>query len=338
MKKVLLAAAAVILVLFLVRPPRARPPVQVSRLALSTVVTVKVYAGEEEARPLIDRAFAEIARIDTVMSRHLTDSEVNRATMQAWSGQAECSPELSLVLERSQQFAELSGGAFDVTVGALTRLWGFPDAVAPPAPGQVDSARALTGYRELTLEGRRLRLARPGITLDLGGVAKGYAVDRAVAVLQAGGIAAGLVDAGGNIRYFGTKPDGRPWSTGIQHPRQTDGVLIATVEGVDLPAVATSGDYQQYFELDGRRYHHLLDPATGYPAQGVISATAWAASAMEADILSTTVFVLGPERGIALADSLESVEALVILAEGDSLRCLATPGVAGRYRFLNSDI
>jgi thiamine biosynthesis lipoprotein len=101
--------------------------------------------------------------------------------------------------------------------------------------------------------------------------------------------------------------------------------------------VATSGDYQQYFEWDGRRYHHLLDPATGYPASGMASATAWAASAMEADILSTTVFVLGPERGIALAESLDSVEALVIVAEGDRLRSLATSGVAGRYRFLDRD-
>lgn len=337
MKKVLLAAAGVVLVLLLVRPPRSRPPVQVSRLALSTVVTVKVYAEEEQARLLIDRAFVEIARIDTVMSRHLVDSEVNRVTAQAWTGEAECSPELALVLERSQRYARLSGGAFDITVGALTRLWGFPDVVAPPAPARIDSARALVGYRELMLEGRRLRLARPGITLDLGGVAKGYAVDRAVAVLQAGGITAGLVDAGGNIRYFGVKPDGQPWRTGIQHPRQADGVLVAEVGGVGLPAVATSGDYQQYFELDGRRYHHLLDPATGYPARGTASATAWAASAMEADILSTTLFVLGPERGIALADSLESVEALVIVLEGDRLRSLATPGVAGRYRFLDRD-
>ena len=335
-KKVLLGLAGVALVLLLVRPPQPLSPIQVSRLALSTVVTIKVYADSAQAGPLIDQAFAEIGRIDTVMSRHRPDSEVNRVTALAWGGVAECSPELALVLARSRRFSELSGGAFDLTVGALTRLWNFPDAVAPPAPSQIDSARALIGYQHLRLDGRRLSIDRRGLTLDLGGVAKGYAVDRAVAVLQAGGITAGLVNAGGNIGYFGRKPDGQPWRTGIQHPRQTNGALITQVDDFGLPAVATSGDYQQWFQVGGRRYHHLLDPATGYPAEGVVSATVWATSAMEADILSTTVFVLGPERGSALADSLEGVEALVIVPDGGHWRSLATAGIRGRYSLLES--
>lgn len=334
----LLAAIGAVLVVLLLRPsPRAQDPaVQVSRPALSTVITVKAYAPAAVAAPLVEQVFAEFDRIDTVMSRHLAGSELNRVAAAAANGPARCSPELAQVLAASLRLAACSGGAFDPTLGALTRLWGFPDAVAPPGTAPVAVARTQVGYRQVQLDGDLLRVRQPGLSLDLGGVAKGYAVDRAVAILQAGGVAAGLVDAGGNIRYFGVKPDGEAWRTGIQHPRRPGGVLYAEVDDMPLAGVATSGDYQQYFEYQGQRYHHLLDPATGYPATGAISATAWAATAMEADLLSTALFVLGPERGIAWAESLDHVEALVLTAAGDSCRAWATSGLVGRCRYLNA--
>lgn len=334
MKKVLLAAVGLLLVVWFMRPPRSGVPVQVSRLALGSVVVVKVYGDEQRVRPLIDLAFAEIDRIDALMSRHRETSEANQLERLAADSAVTCSPELAQVLERSQYFARLSGGAFDVTIGALTRLWNFPEVAAPPAPARIDSARALVGYEDLQVEGRQVRLRRSGLRLDLGGAAAGFAVDRAVELLQAQGVAAGLIDASGDIRFWGQKPDGQPWRIGIQHPRQADGVLIAELEDIGLPAVATSGDYEQFFEWEGRRFHHILDPATGYPAERAISATVWAATAMDADILSTTVFVLGPERGIALVESLPRVEALVLFQEEGHLRYRTSRGIESRFRFL----
>ncbi len=337
MKRLLLAAVGVVLVVLVLRPSRhAEVAVQVSRPALSTVITIKAYAPAAVVGPLIEQVFAEFDRIDTVMSRHLAGSELNRVAVAAVAAPARCSPELAQVLAASLRLAARSGGAFDPTLGALTRLWDFPDAVTPPGAALIEAARARVGYGQVQLDGDLLRVRQPGLSLDLGGVAKGYAVDRAVAILQAGGVPAGLVDAGGNIRYFGVKPDGQAWRTGIQHPRRPGGVLYAEVDDMPLAGVATSGDYQQYFEYQGRRYHHLLDPATGYPATGAISATAWAATAMEADLLSTALFVLGPERGVAWAESLDHVEALILAADGDSCRAWATSGLVGRCRYLNA--
>jgi len=170
------------------------------------------------------------------------------------------------------------------------------------------------------------------LRLDLGAAAKGYAVDRMVAVLEKFGVAAGLIDAGGDIRYWGEKPDGRPWVFGVQHPRYPERYI--EVEDLGLAAIATSGDYEQYFEWEGKRYHHLLDPTTGYPARTCISATVWASTAMDADILSTAVFVLGPERGLELVAGLQGVEALVFFERDGQLEYRSSAGVTGRFHFV----
>jgi len=153
-----------------------------------------------------------------------------------------------------------------------------------------------------------------------------------VAVFEEAGIEGGLIDAGGDIRYWGAKPDGRPWVFGVQHPR--DPKRYIEVDDLGLAAIATSGDYQQYFEWEGARYHHLLDPRTGYPARACASATVWAGTALDADILSTAVFVLGPERGLALVAKLEGVEALVFYERDGQLEYRASAGVDGRFRFM----
>jgi len=308
----------------------APAPVRADRLALGTLVTIKLYEDEPRARPLIDTAFAEIDRIDSLMSRHLETSEANRLERLAAAQVVTCSPEMARVLQRSQHFAQGTEGAFDVTIGPLTRLWNFPDVQVPPPAARVDSARALVGYQALRVEDGQVRITRPGMRLDLGGVAKGFAVDRAVELLQKLGASCGLIEAGGDIRYWGKKPDGHPWRFGVQHPRRPDRYIEA--EDIGLAAIATSGDYEQFFIYGGERFHHILDPATGYPARRAVSATAWARTAMDADILSTTVFVLGPERGIEWIESLPQVEALVFFEEGRGLQHRLSSGVADRLR------
>ena len=331
LKRILLAAGGLALVLYFLPPPPPAEPVREGRLVLGTLVTVKLYGDAEVVRLPVERAYAALDRVDSLMSRYRDDGALRRLEQSAQKG-VQTPAELAAVLARSQRFAALTGGAFDCTVGALSRLWNFPDALAPPDSAAVDSALALVGYEGLQVEGEIVRIGRPGTRLDLGAAAKGYAVDRMVAVFEEAGIAGGLIDAGGDIRYWGAKPDGRPWVFGVQHPR--DPKRYIEVDDLGLAAIATSGDYQQYFEWEGARYHHLLDPRTGYPARACASATVWAGTALDADILSTAVFVLGPERGLALVAELEGVEALVFYERDGQLEYRASAGVDGRFRFM----
>ena len=328
----LLGAAGLLVVLFLLPAPETAAPAIRTHLAMGTVVTLKLYGVEEGAAgPLVDLAFAAIDRVDTLMSRHLEASELSRINRLAGEQVVATAPELIQVLGRAQYFAGLSGGAFDVTVGAVSRLWDFPHAQVPPAADRLAAALPLVDYRQLQVQQDQVRFLRPGLYLDLGAVGKGFAADQAVAALQQAGVACGLVDVSGNIRFWGHKPDGWPWRLGVKHPRRADQQL--EVDDLGLPALATSGDYEQYFEYRGERFHHLLDPATGYPAGRAVSATVWAETATDADILSTTVFVLGPEAGLKLIAGLPRTEALVFFEEGGQLRHRVSAGLEGRFRF-----
>jgi thiamine biosynthesis lipoprotein len=332
----LLGAAGLLAVLLLLPAPEAAVPVARTHLAMGTAITLKLYGLEEgEAGPLMDLAFAAIDRVDTLLSRHLEASELSRINRLAGGRAVAAAPELLQVLERAQHFAGLSGGAFDVTVGAVSRLWDFPEARVPPPADRLAAALPLVGYRQLQVEEGRVRFLRPGMYLDLGAAGKGFAADQAVAALQGAGAACGLIDVSGNIRCWGRKPDGWPWRLGVQHPRLPGQYF--EVEDFGLPALATSGDYEQYFEYRGERFHHLLDPATGYPARRALSATVWAETATDADILSTAVFVLGPEAGLKLIAALPRTEALVFCEEEGQVRHRFSPGLEGRLRFVAGD-
>ena len=335
LKRCLLAVGGLALVLYFLPSPRPAAPVRADRLLLGTLVTVKLYGDEAVARPHLETAFAEIARVDSSMSHYREDGALRQLEQQARLALTRGPTGLIAVLTRSQHFAALTDGAFDCTLGALTSLWNFPDAVAPPTPAQIDSALALVGYEGLEVADQSLRINRPGLRLDLGAAAKGYAVDQAVAAMQAVGVTAGVIEAGGDIRYWGAKPDGQPWLFGVQHPRTSEQYIA--VDDLGLAAIATSGDYEQYFDWEGERYHHLLDSKTGYPARACISATVWATTALDADILSTAVFVLGPEQGLALIESLTDVEGFIFFERDGQLMHRASTGLRDRFRFCNSN-
>ena len=334
LKRSLLAIGGLAVVLYLLPSPRPAAPTRADRLLLGTLVTVKLYGDEAVVRPHIEAAYAEFARVDSSMSHYREDSALRRLERQARLAPTHGPAGLIAVLTRSQHFAALTDGAFDCTVGALTSLWNFPDAVVPPAPAQIDSVLALVGYEGLEVAAQSFRINRPGLQLDLGAAAKGYAVDQAVAAMQELGVEAGVIEAGGDIRYWGEKPDGQPWLFGVQHPRTPEQYLA--VEDLGLAAIATSGDYEQYFDWEGERYHHLLDPKTGHPARASISATVWAATALDADILSTAVFVLGPSQGLALVEDLPDVEGFIFFARDGQLMHRASTGMRDRFRFCNS--
>lgn len=297
------------------------------KILLGTFVQIKVYGTDLDAlNEAVEDAFAEIQRIQERFSRAGVGAlaQLNQAEP---GTSVPISQELLTLLELAQHYQTLSQGAFDPALGQLEDLWGFVEDWdgTGRVPSETEIKRFLALPRGFTLNAATSEATRVSANtqIDLGGIAKGYAVDRALEVLQSHPVQAALVNAGGNVRTVGQVPEPtlfwvqfRPFQVGVQHPRRSDGV----VGGLTLTSgqgVATSGDYQRYFMLDGVRYHHILDPQSGYPANKMMSSTVIAPTALEADALSTAVFVLGPEAGIALINTLPEVEAVLITQDGN---------------------
>lgn len=326
--RLLIGAAGVGLVLLLL--PKAEPAraLEDYHVAMGTVVRVALYVDEDVSAPMFALAREEIDRLSGVLTHYGSRSEVARINGTAAGNWVELSPVLADALGQSMALARQTGGIFDPALGALSHLWGFPDAVRPPAAADIDSALARSGFGRLQLDTGRVRFNAEGVQLDLGAGAKGYIVDQTVARLRAAGVSAGVVEAGGDLRYWGTKPDGRPWRFGVQHPRQPD--VIVAVNDVGLPALATSGDYEQSFEFEGLRYHHLLDPNTGMPARRAVSATVWAPTAFAADALATAAFVAGPEQALLWAAADDNMEVLLYYVSDGMLKHVLSEGLQGR--------
>ncbi|MFC1511678.1 FAD:protein FMN transferase [Candidatus Latescibacterota bacterium] len=295
---------------------------------MDTVVTVKVYApASAHADETISRAFTEAKRLELLMNPLGEGGELNRIDEGGPGAWWVISPELEEVLSRAAHFYEVTQGAFDPTIAAVKWLWDFDGETHLPAAEEIAQALRTVGFENVEIRGDSLNLGVRGTKLDLGGIAKGYIVDRMVRILREGGATSCLVNAGGDIYLFGQKAGGDDWVIGFRHPRNGETIVLETMP---LPAVATSGDYERYFIAGGRRYHHILDPGTGYPADGCVSVTVWTTTAMDADALATGLFVLGHEKGIALAEKLEDVEALIFWEDDSILRHDMTSGVRGK--------
>lgn len=318
MRRALLLALAGLLSLGAAEAPERE--VQV-RFLMGTLWTVEAEGPGAEAA--LARAFAEIRRLDDLLSTYKPDSELSRINRTAATQWAPAGPETLALLARAFDYAETSGGAFDPTVGPLVEAWGFKhqDFKRPPKAA-LEAARKQVGYRHVTLDPKRgVRFARAGMSLDLGAIAKGYAVDRALAGLSRDGMVAARVDAGGNQGVFGRPPALDTWLFGIKHPREEDAAL--GVVGLSAGGISTSGDAERGFWLDGVRYGHVIDPRSGMPAQHVLSATVTAPTAEAADALSTTLCVLGIEAGLAYLEAHHRA-ARAIFVEPD--------GSTGRFR------
>ena len=303
------------------------------RFMMGTIVSVTVLTPDALAgRAAIDAAFDEIARIEALTSRYLQDSEISRLNARAEGFVGEpVSREVAQIVSRSLVVARASAGAFDITVTPLVDLWALNDeGFSIPGESAITAALRSVDWSAVQVDTASCTMTvQPGIAIDLDGVAKGYAVDRAVAVLEAMGIETGVVDAGGDVGFVGTPPDADVWRVGIKHPRQ-DGLLGVVL--LDGGGIATSGDYQRYSLVDSVRYHHILDPATGYPARGVMSVTVATERAVDADALATAVFVLGPDEGLALIERTPGAAAVVVTGSGDSVgRVLVSSGLKERF-------
>ncbi|NLN19220.1 MAG: FAD:protein FMN transferase [Firmicutes bacterium] len=308
---------------------RTVAPVERHGFAMGTYVRFVIY--DQKGGEVVDSCLAELARLESVFDRFLSESEISRLNARAGAGWLEVSEDLFRVLEVALDVAERSGGALDPSVAPLVDLWGFGEQdgqipeYPPPSDEEISRLRPRVDYGRIELDPSRRRVRLPqGMQLDLGAVAKGYALDCLVALAERLGVPAALFDLGGNIRVMGTKPDGSAWRIALRHPRRLDDVFA--VLSLSEQAVATSGDYQRYFMWDGERYSHLLDPRTGHPASEVCSVTVVAPTGVLSDALSTAAFVLGPEKGRALLESIPGVEGVFV---DQDMQMTVTSGLEG---------
>jgi len=283
---------------------------KVQRPLMGTAWTIEVvdHGRTEAARKAIAHAYAELERIDRMMSEWKPDSPISAVDANAGKHPVEVPAELREMLERSIHYSDITEGTFDVTWRGMGNIWRFDDAFVPPSREQVEKARKNINYRAIQIEGDHVYLPA-GMNIGLGGIAKGYAVDRASQVLRDEGFADSLVDGGGDILVSGTN-QGEPWRLGIQDPRAAHGQMIGMVK-LTAGALVTSGDYERFRIVNGIRYHHIIDPRTGYPANASISVSVLAPEAEKAVVLAKGIFMLGAEKGLALARR-EKVDALVI--------------------------
>jgi thiamine biosynthesis lipoprotein len=308
--------------------------VERTRILMDTLVRIEVFGGDEHrAQEAMERAFGEMERLSGVFSHYRPDSEVSGINRHAGESPNAVSEDLYAVLQRTLHFAQVTKGAFDITIGAVSQLWDFAgEEPQIPSADEVRKNIELVRFQHLLVdEGKTAFLTEKGMAIDLGGAAKGYSVDRAVAVLRQEGVFSGLVDAGGDIGLLGRKADDQPWRIGVQHPRDAT-ELIAVLE-VDSGSVATSGDYQRFFFQEGQRYHHILDPETGWPSRGCVSVTIVTREAMDADILATGVFALGPQKGLALIEHLNGVEGLIFFERDGRIEHVLSKGLQDRIEF-----
>lgn len=303
---------------------------------LGTTVTVTTYG--RVSSELLDMMFARVRQIEERMSTSeddYSDTELLRVNAAAGTGAVRVSPDTFEVVQEALAVSDLSGGAFDVTVFPLVRLWGIgTEHAAVPDPADLAAALDLVNYHDVRTypDDQSIELLRPGMGLDVGGIAKGYAADEAARILKDGGVTSALLDFGGNILTVGTKPDGSPWRIGVQVPDAVRGEYLG-IATVAEQTVVTSGTYERFFQQDGVRYHHILDTSTGYPVQnGLSSVTIITEQSMSADALSTAVFVLGIDRGTALIESLPDVEAIFVT---DDDKVSTTSGVGEVFSLTN---
>lgn len=301
---------------------------------MNTLVRVKVYGPKPDE--VIEEAFDELDRIENLMSANITDSEVSTINDNAGLKPVKVGKDTFTVIKLAKEYAAKTDGLFDPSIGPLVDLWGIGTKQRKiPTKEEIKEVLTLVDYKKIILdhEKQTVYLAQKGMKIDVGGIAKGYAADLVKDIFNKHGIKSAFIDIGGNIMVHGQKPDDTDWKVGIQDPRSARNDLTAVFEVADQ-TVVTSGDYERYFEEDGIRYHHILNPKTGYPARtGLMSATAIGDSSFHADALSTSIYLLGREKGMELAQEM-GYEAVVII---EDKKVYPTKGLEGNIQITNEE-
>jgi len=305
----------------------APKPYKETQFLMDTIIEITAYGpGAEDG---VKAAFVEFQRLHTLTNNFDENSQLSKINQMAGKGKVTVDPDLVYIITFSQQVSDKLGNSFDITIGPLTKLWGIGHkGEYVPSQIEIDNVLPLVNYHlvEVDTTGNTVYLPKMGMMLDLGGIAKGYATDKAIEVLKAKGITSALINAGGDVRVIGNKPDGKPWRIGVQDPRQSDGIS-AKLALTQWDTMETSGDYQRFIMKDGIRYSHILDPRTGWQPREVASVTMVTNSSTYGDILSKPIFVLGVERGLQLLQQFPGTEAIIVTMDG---KVIVTPGLEGQ--------
>ncbi|MCA9499416.1 MAG: FAD:protein FMN transferase [Nitrospira sp.] len=292
-----------------------------SQMLMGTVVFVTAVGADERiAQRAVKAGLDEIRRLEELLSTWIPTSELSQVNAAAGRESIPVSQETFEVLTRSLEVAKLTQGGFNIALGPAVNAWDASGDGHVPSKDDLEALRPQLELSNVQLDEttRSVWLRRPGMSIDVGGIGKGYAADLAAKVMRTTGATAGVVALSGDIKTFGRMPDAQRFVFGIQHPRKEQGEVLGRIELED-EAVSTAGDYQRYFMRDGVRFHHILDPQTLHPARGCQSVTIIAKEGVMADGLDTGIFVMGPDQGMALIESLPDVEGVIVDQEGTVL-------------------
>jgi thiamine biosynthesis lipoprotein len=309
-------------------------PFERTKVMMDTFVQISIYdqnRSQEDLNRIVDIAFGRIAEIERITDDYNDSSFISMVNREATKRPIALDSVMNDLILESDHINKLSGGAFDITIESAKELWNFAED-NPRIPGDSLLAKQLrlVGAQHIKLQNRALQFDTTGVKIDLGGIAKGYAIDQAIEILKQNKITDAMVNAGGDLRTICsdlTRGKRRVW---IRHPRNAE--VLYGYFPMDEGCVATSGDYERYFIYQSIRYHHILDPKTGYPARNCVSVTIKAPTATEADGLATAVFVLGTEQGLKLVESLPGVEGIVIFEDGGKLKWKSSAGLKKNFK------
>jgi FAD:protein FMN transferase len=283
---------------------------------MGTRITVELWSDDgPKAEEAIDALLDEMRHIDESMSTYKPTSEVSQVNAKAADGPMKISKELFDLLVKAREYSVITDGAFDITYASVGYMYNFPKHIRP-TEAQISKALPAVNYKHVLLDPKNqtVQFTQKGVRIDLGGIAKGYSVDCGIDVLKAHGITRAYVSAGGDSRIIGDR-FGKPWVVGIRDPRKGEGEVIKRVPLIDA-AISTSGDYERFFDEDGVRYHHIIDPHTGHSASKVRSATIIGPYATRTDGLSKTAFVLGPDRAMEIYNRIDDIDAIIVRLDG----------------------
>ncbi|MDG5857146.1 FAD:protein FMN transferase [Clostridium beijerinckii] len=292
-------------------------------LKMDTVFQLKAYGPK--ANEAIEESLSRLDEIEQMASVTIDSSDISKINQAAGKEYVQVHPEIIKMVETAVKYSKLSNGVFDITVGPLVNLWGIgTDNERIPTDEEIKSKLPLVGYNDISIneENSSIKLLKEGMAIDLGGIAKGFAADEVLKIYKNYDIKGGIISLGGSSIYtVGKKPDGTPWNVGVKHPRKDSDQDYVGIINLSEQALSTSGDYERYFIKDGKRYHHILNPSTGYPTDnGVMSVTIVVDSSipdsnMLADILTKTVFIAGVDNGLKFIDSLQGVSCMAITSD-----------------------
>ena len=305
---------------------------EATSFAMDTIMTFTVI--HEDGDQIIIDAEQRIRELENLLSITLENSEVSRLNAAAGKEAIEVSKDTWILLEAGKNLGAGTGGAFDIAISPVVKAWGFTEAEHHvPTQAELDALLPLTNPDDVVLDKMTVYLEKEGMAVDLGGIAKGYASDEVASLLKGKGVESAIVSLGGNVFGIGTKPNGEKWEVALANP--LDANDYCGLISIEDKAVVTSGGYQRFFEENGKKYHHIIDPATGYPAEnGLLSVTIISESGMEADVLSTALFVMGLEDGLKYWQENGGFEAIFVTETGE---VIATEGADACFTFEGRD-